>query len=420
MLNDAGQYLTLVVGDVECTHWDLVDIDSDILTPADGWSLHLFNPDVGKIPAAVKPDADITIKYGSETVLSGVIDRRHRSVYSNGSFVEVSGRDMVGQLVDCSVPIFAGSKLSLPEIVSKIVDYSSDNGSVLPLPIQIKGGDAVLNSTLSQKIAVEPGEQQWTAIQKVAESQGLYAWGDPDGSIIIGNPIHDEKQPAQMPVIQLMQNGETGNPVVTNLDYLEDVTEIFSELHVLGQGTGDGAAFSAKRRNLIDSHRTLVNDKKAKFDGAASQILSRPRLRIIVTGQPQSETEANQLADKVMHDANLNAYTLTATVKGWQCATGEVWRAGWIVTVKTDAIEEVSNEPGAWVIFGRTLRLSRDAGMTTTLKMKRVSDWMLPPKHLDQLHDAAWRAKRKAAAKARRKAAAKAQLQSTISGATKQ
>jgi prophage tail gpP-like protein len=426
MPNDLDN-IALEVGGVVCTGWDQVDIDSEILTPADAWSLALFGLDDYVLPESVKGGADVTIKYLDQTILVGVVDTLKDKCGRQGRSVRISGRDLAGQLLDCSVDIFQGTAMTLNEIVhaankgSANPDVTEDaNGNLIDqpdmnraFPFRFKIKPELYNKILggsAQKTAVEPGESIWAAIQKVGDAIGQYIWFDPDGTLIIGNPIADEPQPALVPELVLLRDGTSAFPMVLDLDYSEDVTDVYSELHVLSQDNETGRSFSAKRRNLLDSHRTLTDDRKAKLNGAVMQDTIHRRLRIVISGQAASMDEANALADKTMHDANLNAYTLTAEVQGWTCATGEIWRAGWLLTVKTDAVARVSAEPSAWVVFGRTLRLSRTQGMTTTLKLKRVADWMQPVRHVDVIHDAAYRASKKAAAKAKRKAATGAKL----------
>jgi prophage tail gpP-like protein len=418
MPNDLDNF-SLECGGVVCDGWDQVDVDSDILTPADAWSVALFGLNDYVLPKSVQGGADVTLKYAGQKILVGVVDTLNDACGRRGRRVRISGRDLAGQLLDCSVDIFAGKALTLEEIVALSTKGSSDDldtESNRSFPFNIKVPAALSNQLLggsAAKTAVEPGEAIWAAIQKAADAVGAFVWFDPDGTLMIGNPVSDEPQPAQMPELVLMRDGTTSHPLVMDLNYTEDVTEVYSEIHVLGQDNETGRSFSSKRRSLLKSHRTLTDDRKAKLDGGASQVLKHRRLRIIISGQPASLAEATALADKVLHDANLNAYTLMVDVEGWTCATGEIWRAGWVVTVKTDAIARISGESGAWVVFGRRLSLSRQNGKKTQLKLKRVSDWMQPVKHVDVLHDAAYREKKKAERKAQRKLRSAAKLKAT-------
>ncbi len=405
MLNNVDN-MVLEVGGVVCSGWDQVDIDSEIMTPADAWSLALFGLDDYVLPESVQGGADVSIKYLGQTVLVGVVDSLKDKCGRLGRQVRISGRDLAGQLLDCSVNIFQGKAMTLNEIVTHSLSGGSgvDASINRTVAVNIKVPARISKELLAQKTAVEPGEAIWTAIQKAAEAVGQYVWFDPDGTLIIGNPVRDEEQPALVPELVMMRDGTTSEVIVLDLEYSEDVSDVYSEIHILGTDDQTGRSFTSRRRNLLKSHRTLSDDRKVALDGAASQILSKRRLRIIVSGQAATAAEAETLADKVLHDANLNAYTLTADVEGWTCATGEIWRAGWVTTVKTDAIARVSGEPSAWVIFGRTLKLSRTQGKITTLRLKRVADWMQPVRHVQELRDAAYRGRKKAEAKIKRKA----------------
>jgi hypothetical protein len=108
--------ISLEVGDVVCAGWDQVDIDSDILTPADAWSVALFGLNDYVLPATVQGGADVTLKYAGEKVLVGLVDTLNDGCGRRGRRVRISGRDLAGQLLDCSVDIYAGKSLTLEEI----------------------------------------------------------------------------------------------------------------------------------------------------------------------------------------------------------------------------------------------------------------------------------------------------------------
>lgn len=397
--------LRLLINELEVSAWDEVSVDSDIETPADAWSLTVFTAQ--SLPPEVAPLQSVALWVDDEQVLAGVVDRVQVSVSRQGRRITLSGRDLAGQLLDCSVELFAGRKMSIKEIVGKFV-LSGPLG-LLFHHVTVSGVD--FQAELS---VVEPGESVWVAVAKAAEAGGQYVWMDPDGTLRVGNPF---VQAGPVVALGLYTNGQSN--AVLSAEYEADGSELFSEIHILGQDNDSGRSFSAKKSNVLKSRRVLADERKAAYDGAAGQELPFKRLRIAIDGQADSQADAEKLAAKALADANLRAYTLTLEVPGWTMPHGPVWRPGARVRFDSDVLPAVAS--GEWVVMGRTLRLSRSSGQVTRLKLKRPQDWMNPVAHVDVFKDAAYRERKKAETKAKRRAAAKAaRLAKAAQAATKE
>lgn len=100
-----SESMTLTIGDLEISNWDKVETDSDLFIPADSWTLSLYNP-LGQLPKQVSEGADVYLSYRGEIILNGVIDQISESIDAQGHTISVIGRDIAGQLLDCSAPIF--------------------------------------------------------------------------------------------------------------------------------------------------------------------------------------------------------------------------------------------------------------------------------------------------------------------------
>ncbi|MEK5790133.1 hypothetical protein V3528_20675, partial [Acinetobacter johnsonii] len=83
-------------------------------------------------------------------------------VSRDGYGLQVSGRDLVGQLIDCSVPIFNGRQITLEELVGRYV-LGGDLGSLFQ-DVRIQD-----NAWLKNKVSVEPGESLWDSLTKAAQ-----------------------------------------------------------------------------------------------------------------------------------------------------------------------------------------------------------------------------------------------------------
>ncbi|WP_374254375.1 phage baseplate assembly protein [Acinetobacter brisouii] len=353
MQDNSGNEIRLIVGGYELSGWDEASLDNAIDTPADSWSVTLFNPVYDQLPSSVASGKPVKFYYGNELVLTGIIDKISEAVSRHGRALQVSGRDLVGQLIDCSVPIFSGRQVTLDVLLNKYVK-SGDLGSLFK-SISIQD-----NSALKNKVSVEPGEALWDAINKAAQVTGQYVWLEADGTLKVGdpfaNPYHIKTD------LLLMYDGNDNN--VLEAQYDEDVSNVYSEIKILSQ---DGNA------NHILS------------EGKTSTSYGFNRLKIVSLGDVETKAEADAALKKIQADNNLEAYSLNPTVKGWQI-DNKVWSTGWYLNLKSDVL---SRATAKWAVMGRTLKLSRSGGQTTELKLKRQGDWAQPLVHKDKQTKAA-------------------------------
>ena len=143
------------------------------------------------------------------------------------------------------------------------------------------------------------------------------------------------------------------------MQYDHDLSNVFSNIKVLSQ---DSNAAS------------ILADGKIKTD------YSFERLKIVSIGDVETRPEAVAALDKIKKDQNLEAHSLTATVHGWSI-DNRVWATGLYLNLESNVLRQATAK---WAVHGRTLKLSRSAGMTTDLKLKRQGDWALPLKYKEQ------------------------------------
>lgn len=342
MQDNKGKMIRLIIGGYESTYWDNVIIDSQIDIPADAWSLTLFNPEKGYLPNDLKSGALTKIYYGNELILTGILDRIVQTINRTGRTLALSGRDLVGQLIDCSVPIKNSRQLTLSTLLE---EYVLADFSHLFQDIRVQD-----DKWLKNKVTVEPSESIYDAIAKAAQVTGQYVWFDSNSAELrIGDPFKFTDHPVE--TLILMEAGENNN--ILEARYEEDVSNVFNEIKILSQDE-KGRGISAETKA----------DTQYKFN----------RLKIVTLSDIESQSEAYATLDKIKHDNDLEAYTLFITVPDWTI-NGTVWGTGWQINLKSDVIGRANAN---WVVLGRTLKLSRKDGKTTELKLKRKGDWAQP------------------------------------------
>ena len=341
--DNQGNEIRLEIGVYSISSWDEISIDSQVDTPAENWSFKLFQKDGQLLPRDIAGAKDIQVFYNKELVLTTLADRVSEAVSRDGYGLQISGRDLVGQLIDCSVPIFNGRQITLEELLNKYVLDGDLKSQFHDVRIQN-------NAWLKNKISVEPSESLWDSIVKAAAVTGQHVWLEPNGTIVIGDPFADPYQvQTSLRLIKPLNNSNN----LLDLQYDNDVSSVFSEIKVLSQ---DGNA------------QHILAEAKSKTQ------YSFNRLKIITLGDVETKAEAEAALAKIKKDNDLEAYSLAATFDGW-AVDNKVWTPAWYVNVETNAI---SNTTAKWAVYGRTLLLSRDQGKTTKLRLKRQGDWAQP------------------------------------------
>ena len=337
----------LIIAGFEINTWDMASIDSAIDTPADAWSFSLFDEQDHVLPAGVRKGAKVQLYYGDELLLTSVADQVQEKVDRSGYALSISGRDLAGQLIDCSVPIFNGRQMTLDELVNKYVMGGDLKGL-------FKGTNIQNNAWLKNKVSVEPGENIWDAIVKAAAVTGQHVWLEPDSTLSIGDPFINAYKVAT----PLRLNKPDNNNNALSAEYTEDASNEYSEIKLLGQ---DGNA-----KNLSASFKS---DSKA-----------HNRLKIVTMADIETQAEANTTIDKIKKDNDLQAYRLSSSVQGWE-VDGRAWSTGFYVNFESNRITRATAK---WAVMGCTFTLSRSAGMLTQLRMQRQGDWAQPLLHKEQ------------------------------------
>ncbi|WP_180175066.1 phage baseplate assembly protein [Acinetobacter sp. YH01022] len=363
MLDNQNKAIRLIIGGFEINTWDDASIDSAIDTPAEQWSFSLFSDDDLELPASVKAGAKVQAYYGNELLLTSTADAIDEGCDRSGYALKISGRDLVGQLIDCSVPIFNGRQMNLEELINKFV-LSGDMG---PLFNNFKIQN---NAWLKNKISVEPGESLWDSIVKAAQVTGQHVWLEPDGTLVIGDPFKNAYQ-AQTS-LQLIRYSDANN--VLDARYTEDVSNVFTDIKILSQ--------DAKGQHILAT-------------GSAETQLNHKRLKIVSLSDVETKTEADAALEKIIKDNNLQAYSMLATVPDWTL-NGKVWSTGWYVNFETNRL---SRATAKWAVVGRTLTLSRSNGKKTSLKLHRQGDWAQPLLYKDPQQSTSKKSKKTKTAK---------------------
>lgn len=334
--------VTLLINGKTHGQWTNYDIVSDLLTPADDFSVTLGRP-VDAKPDTVRAGDKVEVRVGGDTVLSGRIDRVQTVTEKGGKTLTIQGRDDAGVLLDCSAPLFNAQDMDLNQIIEKIVK---------PLGLAKIRIDAA-KTDKTHKVQIEPGSRAWDALLEYAEANGLWPWLEPDGTLVIGGPDYTAAPVAEL---VLRTNGQNNN--IKRLEVNRDMAARYSEVTVLAQ-----------------SHSGKNNIKATAKDESVK--LHRPL--IVTEPDIDSQAQAQRKAKKRLADSRLEGLTITATVQGHRADDGTLWQPGQRINV----LSEPDGIDAVYFLMARTFTGGRGQPTETVLTLKEDGAWVLdadPPK----------------------------------------
>lgn len=344
------EQLTLIIAGQQHSEWASYWVDSNLLTPADGWRVTLAAP--RGLPDYVRPGAPAVLKIGADIIMTGridrVCDRLNRDGDRHGArVVMLEGRDNAAVLVDCSAPVFTTLEADLTETVQKIVK---------PLGLDRVRIDAD-KTVKRERINIEPGDTAWQALQNAAEAQGLWPWMEPDGTLVVGGPDY-----MQEPVATLVCRCDGQGNNISTIDVQRDNSRTYSEITVLSQSHAgaDHAGQPALR---------------ATWSNPACQ---QYRPRIVVDHEADSSQAAKARARKLMADARLQAFCIRIAVAGHRIApnqpgAGRLWQPGQRVRV----ISEPHRLDAVYFLMARQFEGGKKAPTVTHLELREDEMWIV-------------------------------------------
>ncbi|MBP5056337.1 phage baseplate assembly protein [Pseudomonas chlororaphis] len=349
MPNEAqNEEIRLSIGGLTHETWDGWSVESDLLTPSDGFELELYTKDATRLPSVLAEGAPCSLTLGKDRVLTGQVDEFEHDISRQGIFMRITGRDRAAPLVDCSAPFVAMREASLSQILDQVVK---------PLGIdQVEIRAA--NAKTRRRIQIEPGQTAWEALLQVAESNGLWPWVEPDGRLVVGGPDYNAAPVATL----VMREDGVGNNV-ERLSVRRSIANRYSQITVLGQhGQYDNDGLDTKRSHL----KSVIQDETLARRG-----IFRPK--VIIDSASESQDMATTRARKLLADSRLEGFEIRAIVDRHRADNGQVWTPGQRITVRS----EPHGLDAVYFLMSSTLRVTRSEGCIAELRLREDKMWVL-------------------------------------------
>lgn len=337
--------------------WSSYEIDSDLLTPADGWHVSM-GMSGGEMPPDVVTGAPVEVRVGGETVMVGYIDEIVHSVSKSSHSFTMSGRDRAADLLDCSCAIFTKEQASLSQIIAAIVRaFGITKNPDINSP----------DTRQRKKVAVDPGETAWNTLVHAAEANGLWPWFELDGTLVVGGPDYTVPEVA---TLTLLKSGKGNN--VISLCSTKSMVERYSKVTVYGQTSG-----TSSEPGKPDLHASEPDNAVTRY-----------RPKIVIDSEADNTAVCRDRARKLISDSKLNGLTLSVVVQGHRIvspgedADGLLWKPGQRIRVTS---EPHGIKDQVFFLMGRKFTRGRSDGTRTTLTLKEDGVW-LPYAHPHNKH----------------------------------
>lgn len=302
------------------------------------FQINLFDPE-RIISGSFSQDLPCQIYLNGVMVIDGHLERLDISDVG-GTVFTYTGRDLAGDLIDCSA-MFDGGGFEMKNVTLETVVKSVLKPFNMPLTIIGDDGKKF------DKISIEPSETVHAFIDRICRYRGMFPLTDGVGGLVI-TTAGSRRSTGQIVY---------GENVISRTGSISHNSR-FSPVIVKGQAPA----------------LSLNPDKTAKNEGRSVDYgLTRHRPKIIIAEKAGYDKDLQGRADwEVAHRKKLGT-KLTYTVTGWEASEGKLWKINQLVPV-TDKVIGIHQD---MLISGVNFERS-DNGTITKLTVVPAETYKLP------------------------------------------
>lgn len=347
--------VVLRMAGLELANWSSYEISHDMFLGAGSFRFELGpRQQVESFP----PASPCQVYVNGCLELTGLIDKPCARYDKRGKSRTIQGRDLMGLLVDSHIepPFFSvrGMKLSalaarllkdIPWINRKPVIGEDVTGS---LRRHKRGTQSALElfdrpQAITQ---IQPGMTVFQVLREYAMSRGLMFWCAPDGTFVFGKPKNGGE-----PSFSLTHRlGGVGNNVMEG-EYEQDWSRRFSRITVIGCQQGQDHMEMDATRVYTYGH---AEDNEFPF--------RKPFVAKNNNDYQSPALHARLLKERMRHEGTRLTYKVAR-----HSQNGANWTFNEMCHVRDE--DEDFNLDGLYLIYGRTFRMDKREGQTTTLRL---------------------------------------------------
>jgi len=333
----------LEIGGKKIEYFISYSIESNLFVADDPFTLELANPGV-----KITPGQQCKLYVNDSLELHGIIDRRERSSEKSSRTLTISGRDLMGLVVDAYADNFVelnNVKLrDLTETLLKPIPFIKRK-SVIYGKGDKDRAVAITKTEEEYDISqIEPGQTVFEALKNHAMSRGLLFYCDRNGIFVYGSPLTKGKA-----LFNLVRRFDSKGNNIKKGTEVDDISGRYKTIKVAGQQQGSDA--------------TAVGEHN--FDGIAvdpSFPFEKTFVATVDDGQDPDKYAAILMSKQIFE-----GYQLDYTVKGHSQGDRN-WQANAICHVEDEDLEI----DGDFLIYSRAFTRSKADGTETALKLSKL------------------------------------------------
>ncbi len=379
---DGQHKVTIRAGRVVIENWTSYDIQSDMLTAADAFTLALGPADpedeeFGAIWSAVAPDAEVQVLLDDVTLMSGFVDDRIGNSAMDADTITVSGRDRAGRLLDESMELVAFKGLGLVELAQKIagpwferieLSNATNRALVMGKARGAKGGRAYKEPSIPRSARayrkVEPGETRWGVLEYFLREMELLAWPSADGkALIIGKPNYDQE-----PTFKFF------HPRAGSRRAVEGNCLSFSIRQSVGERYSQVIAVGSNAAGILNYGEKSVKRRGVASNGAGlygvGKDFTRRKVLLLSDDAVKDDAQAKVRAEREMAERDAQGYEITVQVEGHaQDVAGGRAPTLYACDAMAHVESEVFGVKGLFMITSVRFKRDRQQGEITELRL---------------------------------------------------
>jgi len=369
--------VTITVGQTRIHGWTGYEIECDMLTPADGFSLSLA-PATREVWDLCAPDREVQVAIDGTPMLRGFIGERERTVSRDGATMTVAGMDKAGRLIQESMDLVSFRDMRIGDVVEWCVRPWFDRVAFSNARNRdlVRGRRASKARATSEPLIadaqrapkkVEPGETRWDVMAQLLEGTDLLLWSSADGAeFVVGRPNYDQETQHRF-FCAAPRSGRQSEANVVRGAIKENIEERYSQVVVVGASVGDGYSYG----RAVTMHRgEAVNGPGIQGVGADFE---RPKMLLLSDDAVRNPVDAKERAEQEMARRDAGGHIVELTVRGH---AQRRLTTGGPALYAFDTIAEFEDEElglrGRYLITRVRFRESRTEGQVTDLSMVPV------------------------------------------------
>lgn len=331
--------ISLLINNNKFSGWERVRIERSMETLSGACSLTVTDHWIdGKKLPPINPGDQCAVLIGPDVVVTGYVDEVNFSLDANEHTIEVTGRDLTGDLVDCSVLANTRQNGTLEQIVGALIAGFKGIG----LQTLVPTGEAFSG------FAIDQGETVFEAIQRLCKLRAVLAMSDGKGNLVITTAG------TKVAATALVQGKN-----IKGVRFTNSWKDRFSIVYAKGQTQGN------------DHLEASVATQGAGI--ASDSEINRFRPLMVIAESKATTSNCQDRATWEVATRMGKGNKATVQVQGWRQKNGALWDLNTLTQVVAPAV----NLTRQMLISGVIYNLDNQNGSTTDITLVRPEAFRL-------------------------------------------